>query len=41
MNGKKNVGYKDKIIEMVQNTDSQWLLKQILDFIENMTREGD
>ena len=33
--------YKKEIVEMIQKIDSQWILEQILEFIENMTREGD
>lgn len=28
------------IIEMVEKTENLWILKQILQFIQNMTKEG-
>lgn len=31
--------YKQKIIEMVEETENLWILEQILQFIHNMTKE--
>lgn len=32
--------YKQKIIEMVEEIENQWILEQIFRFIKNMTKEG-
>lgn len=31
--------YKEKIIEMVEKIESVWILNQIMQFIQNMTKE--